>query len=400
MKIAVVGAGAAGVFCAANLSEKFEVEIFEAQNKPLKKLLLTGGGRCNFTNENIDSQDPKNFYPRGANNLKKSFRNLSCADVRTLFAEWGVPSKIEDEGRAFPASDDARTIVSMLLKRAARAKISAFAPVERVEKTDGGFRITTPRGNAEFDAVVFACGGKWSGSLKKSLEQMGHKFVPEIPSLFALRCDLANDADWKSGITLDAEISLGKTSAAGALLTTHFGLTGPAALKFSAFAARELAECGYNADVKISFVRSPESLSRFFAHARSTEQKKLLKNFRPPEIPIAFWEYVLGKTGANAQCNYANLSKADEKKISDFLCAARVQILGRASEQGEFVTCGGLSRTDFDFSSMQSRRAENLFALGECLDVDAITGGYNLHAAWATAKTCADFLNKKIENNA
>ncbi len=400
MKIAVIGAGAAGVFCAANLSEKFEVEIFEAQNKPLKKLLLTGGGRCNFTNENIDAQDLKNFYPRGANNLKKSFRNLSCAGVRALFAEWGVPSKTEDEGRVFPVSDDARTIASMLLKKAARANISASAPAERVEKFDGGFRITTQNGVAVFDAAIFACGGKWSGSLKKSLEQLGHKFVPEIPSLFALRCNLASDAGWKSGITLNAEISLGKTAAAGALLTTHFGLTGPAALKFSAFAARELAECGYKTDVKIAFVKNPESLSRFFARARATEPKKLMKNFRPPEIPIAFWEYVLGKTGANAQCNYANLSKTDEKKISDFLCAADAQILGRASEQGEFVTCGGLDRADFDFATMQSRRIENLFALGECLDIDAITGGYNLHAAWATAKTCANFLNKKIENKA
>lgn len=400
MKIAVIGAGAAGVFCAANLSDKFEVEIFEVQNKPLKKLLLTGGGRCNFTNENIDASDLKNFYPRGANNLKKSFRNLSCADVRALFAEWGVPSKTEDEGRVFPVSDDARTIASMLLKKAARAKISTSAPAERVEKFGGGFRITTPNGVAVFDAVVFACGGKWSGSLKKSQEELGHKFVPEIPSLFALRCNLANDAGWKSGITLDAEISLGKTTAKGALLTTHFGLTGPAALKFSAFAARELAECGYKADVKIAFVKSRESLSRFFAQVRATEQKKLLKNFRPPEIPIAFWEYALGKAGANAQCNYANLSKTDEKKISDFLCAADAQILGRAAEQGEFVTCGGLDRADFDFSTMQSRRTENLFALGECLDIDAITGGYNLHAAWATAKTCANFLNKKIENKA
>ena len=398
MKIAIVGAGASGIFCAANLPKSCDVKIFEAQNAPLKKLLITGGGRCNFTNTNIDKLEPKNFYPRGAGNLRKLLRRFSSKASIEFFESLGVPTKVEDEGRVFPKSDKSQDIADVLLKNV-NAPILLNCPIESVKSIGEKFAVKPVADEEEiFDAVIFAVGGKWSTALKKSVEELGHKFEPEIPSLYGLCATNATDANWLSGITfkdvlLQADFNGKKIKVSGGLLTTHFGITGPAVLKFSSFAAKELFENNFTCKLFANFLpkENLETISSTFKRVRTSEAKKQIKNFCPFNLTSAFWEFVLKKSGVSESTTFANLSKADEAKIVKNLLEFQFEINGKSSSKGEFVSCGGVDCADVDFTTMQSKKIPNLFFLGECLNIDAITGGYNLHAAFATAKAVADF---------
>ena len=402
MKLAIIGAGAAGVFCAANLKSLEGVSIFESQSLPLRKLMLTGGGRCNFTNLNIDSAEPKNFYPRGAGSLRKPLRAFTAAKAVEFFEGAGVKTKVEDFGRVFPASGKAASIANALLKNTASA-IRANSVAERLEPCGDGFQLYLRGADKPefFDAVVVAVGGRIGRGLRASLLQMGHTLLPEIPSLYALRIDAAGSPNWQPGLAIpDAEISADfggkKISATGAILTTHFGITGPAVLKFSSFAAPQLFEKNFKIGLKINLIYGDfyAKTGVFFQKMRQKEPKKRVKNACPFAIPLAFWQFLIAECGVNDALTYANLSKADEAKITlalaEFSCCAE----GRAPNKSEFVTCGGVDCGEVDFATMQSKKAKNLFFLGECLNLDAITGGFNLHAAWTTAYVCANYLNK------
>ncbi len=400
----IIGAGASGVFCAANLPKDFDVTIFEAQSAPLKKLLLTGGGRCNFTNTNIDTKEPKNFYPRGANNLRKVLKRFSAKDAIDFFEQHGVKTKIEDEGRAFPKSDKSQDIADALLKNT-RDKIRLNCPISEIEKSGNKFILKIANGETmAFDAVIFAIGGHWQNSLKTSVEKLGHNFLPEIPSLFALKIG-NRDTFCESGITLknvalQSNFDGKKIKTDGALLTTHFGITGPAVLKFSSFAAEELAKNNFRCTLFANFLpeENRETIAQTLKSARQKEPKKMVKNFCPFLLPISFWQFLLKSAGLADNITYANLSKDSENKIINVATEYKLDVNGKSPSKSEFVTCGGIDCKDVDFSTMQSRKVENLFFLGECLNIDAITGGYNLHAAWATAHTCACHIAERVKN--
>ena len=402
MKIAIIGAGAAGVFCASNLSDNFDVKLFEAQSAPLKKLLLTGGGRCNFTNINIDKSEPKNFYPRGAGSLRKPLRRFPAQAAIDFFQTHSVDVKIEDEGRAFPKSDKAKDIANALLKNVSQ-KIKVNSPVAEIRKSEDKFFVKISNADEEiFDIIILAVGGKCSDSLKSSLQQLGHHFYPEIPSLYGLCASQAQN--WEGGITLkdvvlQADFGNKKIKTNGALLTTHFGITGPAVLKFSAFAAEELYANNFQCIASANFLPSEnlETISSAFKKARQKESKKLVKNFCPFPLPVSFWQFLLKSAGIAEDIIYANLSKELEAKIVNSAVSFRLDIIGKSTSKGEFVSCGGVDCKDVDFSTMQSKKAENIFFLGECLNIDAITGGFNLHAAWTTAFVCAEYINKTFD---
>jgi len=403
---AIIGAGAAGMFCAANLKNA-DVSVFEASDAPLKKVLVSGGGRCNFTNENIDSQRPENFYPRGANNLKKVLGRFSAKDARKFFESIGVKSKVEDGGRVFPESDNSSDIARALIYAARQngAKIFNRQKVEKIERTrDGKFVLFVNSQTSLFDAVVLCAGGRWDASLKKSLEDIGHSFEPETPSLFSLKIRQADDARWAelSGVSVDdAEISadfgVGKVSARGAVLFTHFGLGGPAVLRLSAFAAKEFAAANYNAKISLNIVPqlSEDARKAAFTSARTEFAKKKIANVPMFGLPNRLWSFALEFAEVSPDMQMCALTKDAERKISAFASAAPFESAGKSEHKAEFVTCGGIKRSEVDFSTMQSRIVPNLFFAGECLDIDGVTGGFNLHSAWATGKICADFLNKQ-----
>ena len=404
MKIAVIGAGASGVFFAANLN--CGARIFEANASALKKLLLTGGGRCNFTNAKISLGSLSEYYPRGANNLRKCIFDFGPKEVVEAFEDMGVMSKEEADGRIFPASDKASDVAGALMRRA-RSKGASFvfnSPARSVCRVENGFEVSFSNAGAErFDAVVFAVGGAWATPLRESLIKLGHSFESPVPSLFALKADMRQFPDFKSGTSvpkakISAKFGAKKLCADGALLFAHFGLSGPAALKFSSLAARELAACNYNCSARINFAPqlTAAEVEGRIAAARTVHAKKILKNFCPIELPSGVWLSILKKSSVPDDMTYSSLAKISARKIVQNLTEFAFDITGRAFEGGEFVTCGGLCRREVDFSTMQSRIQPGLFFLGECLDIDAITGGFNLHAAWSTAKMCANHINKKL----
>lgn len=413
-RIAVIGAGAGGMFFAADfLHDGAEVVVLEASQTPMRKVLLSGGGRCNFTNLNIDSQKPENFYPRGARFLRMPLRRFDAQNAVEFFESLGVKSKTEDEGRVFPQSDKSQDIADALMGRAQKngAKIILGAKVSKISKDGGAFSISYTQGGKEksmsADFAVFASGGKWDNSLQNSLESLGVKFAAPVPSLFSLNAD----ADFAplSGLSVEAKLTAffdaggknKKIAAQGPLLFTHFGLGGPAALKLSSFAARDFFESDYKAPVEINLAPAfdTQKMRKIFQAARVEFAKKMVKNTPMFGLPPRLWEWILREAQMRSEAIWANLPKADSERILQTISALKINAAGKSAHKGEFVTCGGADCAQMDSASMAFKSDPRLFFLGECLDIDGITGGFNLQAAWATAKTCSNSIKNILSNN-
>ncbi len=410
-RIAVIGAGAGGMFFAADFfHEDAETVVLEASQTPMQKVLLSGGGRCNFTNLNIDAQKPENFYPRGARFLRMPLRRFDAQNAVEFFESLGVESKVEDEGRVFPQSDKSQDIADALMGRAEKngAKIILGAKVFKISKDAGAFSLAYTQGGKEkylaADFVVLASGGRWDKSLQSSLEELGVKFISPVPSLFSLSTGTSFAP--LSGLSVEAKLTAffessgekKKIAAQGSLLFTHFGLGGPAALKLSSFAARDFFEYDYKAPVEINLIPNfdIQKAREKFQAARVEFAKKMVKNTPMFNLPPRLWEWVLQESQMRPDAIWANLPKGDSEKILQNLFAMKANVTGKSPHKGEFVTCGGADCAQIDTSTMAFKADSRLFFLGECLDIDGITGGFNLQAAWTTAKTCSSFIKNKL----
>lgn len=407
-RVAIIGGGAAGMFCAANIDPQTETVLFEASDALMRKVLLSGGGRCNFSNENIDTRNPNEFYPRGAGSLRKPLRRFGARHAREFFESLGVKTKTEDGGRMFPACDDSRAIASALYEAARenRVRIECNARVSNIARTDGGkFAIEASCPSAGvFDAVLVAVGGNPSGGLRESLEKFGLNIVPPAPSLFSLKTDTAETPEWRdlAGASIDdAELSYvgadgGKISSRGALLLTHFGIGGPATLKFSSFGARLFQDANYRFEFSANFAPNFDEQKRRaeFVRARAEFAKRKISNAPLFGLPQKFWSYAVGRAGIADETTFANLGKNAERSLCGEIFAAKIGCVGKSTHKAEFVSCGGIDRLEIDFSTMMCKKIPNLFFAGECIDIDAITGGFNLQAAWTTGKICAESLDK------
>lgn len=408
-RLIIIGAGAAGMFCAAQLcrEKNLDITILEAADSPLQKLLLTGGGRCNFTNTNIDGGNPKDFYPRGARYLRKPLRAFGCNAVREFFAALGAPSKVEELGRVFPVTNDAHTIAAVLEKSAAKSKLLLGAKCKEIVKNpDGTWRVNfSRRGKSELldaDAVLFASGGTWSKSIKESLAQYGAKFASPVASLFSINTDTSKSEAWRdlSGVAkpdtiVEAIVGSEKFCVRGALLIAHFGLGGPAILNLSAFGARAFSACGYNFKISVNWIPEicEENFRQEILRIRNFAPKKTAHSTPLFGLTRSFWEYVCQAIKIS-QRQWSQFSKDDEIALKKFLHSDEIQCIGKSAHKGEFVTCGGLECECLNFSSCSLKGEPNLFFAGECLDIDGITGGFNLQAAWTTAKLAADSIKK------
>ncbi len=411
--LAIIGAGAAGVFCAAALKKNtgLGIKIYEASNKPLQKLLLTGGGRCNFTNLNVDKNIPKEFYPRGASAIRKPLMRFGAKSAVEFFEELGVKSKVEDAGRVFPSTNKASDVADALISAASRngAVFEFGARVKNISKEGDNFKVTGERLNGEIfrdcaAAVMVCVGGNWNDSLKKSLEALGHSFEAAAPSLFSLKLDTAGNSSWRdlSGISvpcakLSANVADKKFSSEGALLLTHFGIGGPSVLKLSSFGARAFAAKNYVFGLSINFAPNLRAdINAAFARARLDSPKKSVLNIPMFNIPKALWAYLCGVSGIDANCTIANFSSEKQRTLVEKIINFKTKVVGKSSHKEEFVTCGGLKLEQIDSSTMQSKLVANLYFAGECLDIDGITGGFNLQAAWTGAKIAAENIEKTL----
>lgn len=399
MKIAIIGGGAAGCFCAIGLKRRLpeaEVTVFEAGPKLLAKVAVTGGGRCNLTNSFRNVQRPGEVYPRGEQLMRRALSAFSHEDAMRWFEAEGVRLVVQEDQCVFPVSQDAMQIVRTLERglRDAGAAVYCNAPVARIQALpEGGFRLEIPgrAGEARFDRVVVSVGGSSQEKLQRLLPE-GVEVTPCVPSLFTLKIPDEGLRALMGTVVEQAGLSLAGTKfrAAGTLLLTDWGVSGPATLRLSSYAARHLAEQGYTASLLINWLDAPEAAAReWIAATAATHPQKQAAGTPPSGLTARLWRHLLLRAGLREDLRWAELGSKGAARLAATLTADSYPVRGRARFKEEFVTCGGVALSGVNLNTLESKVCPGLYFAGEALDVDAVTGGFNLQAAWSTAALVA-----------
>lgn len=393
--IAIIGGGAAGFFAAIAVAEKLansEVYLFEKAASVLGKVRVSGGGRCNVTNTCTDPKLLVLNYPRGAKALLGPFTQFGPAETVKWFESRGVKIKAERDGRMFPESNTSETIVECLMQSAVAAGVKiktncgveTFTPVENGSK---GWDLTFTNDDAiHFDKVIIATG---SGSqIWKQLIALGIEIISPIPSLFTfnIKDKRIEDLLGLSIVSTKIKIPGTKLVASGPILITHWGMSGPGILRLSAWGARILAEMNYQFKLQINFLPDTHEDKVFEELMFEKEQspKKMVGNSVLYEtIPKRFWQRLV-EIGGMENKIWAEAPKQSIRKLAIELTAGLYEVSGKSTNKEEFVTCGGINLDEVDFKTMQLKKYKNLYAAGELLDIDAITGGFNFQNAWTT----------------
>jgi predicted Rossmann fold flavoprotein len=390
----VIGGGAAGFFGAINFAEKFpgsEVTILEKSPKVLRKVKISGGGRCNVTNVCSDPRELSKNYPRGGKALIGAFTRFSSNDTVRWFEDRGIKLKVEEDGRIFPVSDDSQTIIDCLISSAEKAGVKILTNINVVEiippNFDKKWKIKISDNEImESDNLLIAPGS--SERIWEMLKNIGHKIVPPIPSLFTFNIKDERLKDIPGISVNDVEISVEgtKLKSNGPLLVTHWGLSGPAILKLSAWGARILNEKNYSFFIKINFIPSlnHQKIAEKFLENKITLAKKRISSSPPKDIPLRLWEKLLSASNLTTEIKWQEISKKNINILIEQLIQAQFSVEGKSTFKEEFVTCGGVSLDEVDFKTMQSKLFPGLYFAGEILDIDGITGGFNFQSAWTT----------------
>ena len=390
--IIIIGGGAAGFFAAASSSEnnpENNVIILEKGNTVLSKVKISGGGRCNVTNACADPAELIKYYPRGGKELLSPFHRFSSGNTIEWFERHGVKLKTEPDGRIFPVSDDSKTIVDCLNDTAQKAGIKVLKQngVINIRKDQhGDWTITTSAKEFHANAVI-VCSGS-SGSVWKMMESVGHTIEPPVPSLFTFNI---NDKRIKDipGISVkntDIKIEGTKLKSGGPLLITHWGMSGPGILKISAWGARELHKMDYKFKVNINWLpgMNQESAKEKLISIKNNNPTRRIYSFSPFEIPYRLWERLLEYINFEKDLKWNNVSQNLITNLASELTDSSFNVSGKSTYKDEFVTCGGVRRSEIDFKTMESKLNKGLFFAGEVIDIDAVTGGFNFQVAWTT----------------
>jgi len=401
MRVAVIGAGAAGCMCAAEIGRSLrdaEVTVLEGGSRPLAKVSVTGGGRCNFTNTFEGIGRLEEAYPRGARLMKRALMRFSPDDTRQWFASMGVPSVAMDDGCVFPQSQDAMDIVRALERSMGRAGVKVLCnhKVSSIKDISGSFRISFSAPDIpdmEADKVVVTTGGFPSPSGYSILSPLGLETISPLPSLFTFNIDDDPLKTLMGAVVKDVLVGLGGTAfrARGALLVTDWGVSGPAVLKLSSYAARHLADNGYRGTLNISWLgtaRDEECLEAVQALAAAEPRKQVVSTC-PAALTSRLWRHIAARAGLRDDLRWAELGQRGAARLASILACDPYPITGRCRFKDEFVTCGGVSLSEISLNTLESKKHPGLHFAGEVLDVDAVTGGFNLQAAWSMAYTVA-----------
>ena len=388
-KVAVIGGGAAGFFAALSAAQNHpqcHVVIFEKSDKVLAKVKVSGGGRCNVTNATHQSSQLVKSYPRGGKALKKAFAQFQTQDTIDWFQSRGVPLKTEADGRMFPTSDSSQSIIDCLTHQAQKAgiEIRMRTPVRSIEQLPEGFSLN----DETFDAVIVATGGSPKASGFDWLVSLGHTVSEPVPSLFTFNMPGESVKSLMGLVVQDAVVRIQgtKLSHQGPVLITHWGMSGPAVLKLSAWGARELQSRGYAFTIQINWIgianedEVHDTIDAWLPEFR----KKKMANACPFDLPKNFWLYLMTKAGISVDTLWLELGKKQRNRLLNTLLNDTYDVQGKTTFKEEFVTCGGIEVHEVDFNTMQSRILPGLYFAGEVLDVDGITGGFNFQAAWST----------------
>ena len=385
MKTAIVGGGAAGFFAAINLKEmcpEMQVTIFEKSKKVLAKVEVSGGGRCNCTNSFEAVTDLQQVYPRGHRLLKRLFKTFDYRDAYEWFEAHGVRLTTQDDNCVFPMSQDSHTIINMFLAEAKRhgIEIRTQCKIESLDELK------------DYDFKVITTGGG-------TASMAGVPTIEAVPSLFTFSIEDEALRALMGTVVEDATASIPgtKLKSCGPLLITHWGMSGPAILKLSSHAARELHEHNYQMPLAVNWtsLKEPEIQQELHEIIIRHPQKQIA-TIRPLGLPSRLWDYLVAKTlGERAQNRWQNLNQKELNRLTNALCNDQYQIAGRAAFKDEFVTCGGVDLAAVNTNTLESKTLPQLYFAGEVLDVDGVTGGFNFQAAWTTAYVVSMAINQQ-----
>jgi predicted Rossmann fold flavoprotein len=396
----VIGGGAAGFFGAiqsAQFKKGLRVLILEKSTKLLSKVKVSGGGRCNVTHHCFEPTPLSKHYPRGQRALKSLFQKFQAKDTVEWFENHGVHLKTEEDGRMFPVTDNSQTIIDCFLSEANKLKIEIrlSEEVNRIEKQEGAFIIYTQQNQYNTTKVLVAAGGYNKPENYQWLSELGHRIVPPIPSLFTFN-DPSKEFTELMGVAVpEAEVKIAGTkfSQRGPVLITHWGLSGPAIIKLSAWSAVELHKIHYTFTALVNWTGRPEAEVReMLMNLKIENSKKQVLSNPLFNLPKRLWEFLCVKAGAEQGKTWSEQPNKVINRLIELLFACPIHIKGKTTFKEEFVTCGGVSLDDIDLNSMESKKVPGLFFAGEVMDIDGETGGFNFQAAWTTAWVAAHHI--------
>ncbi len=401
--VIVVGGGAAGFFTALNVAENdggLKVAILERGKEVLSKVRISGGGRCNVTHAEFIPNELSKNYPRGEKELKGPFHTFMTGDTMEWFEKRGVALKIEEDGRIFPVSDSSETIINCFLSEAKRLHIDVLTnhAVKKIDAQGDSWIINSNQGEYKAKKLLIATGS--NPKIWKLLEHLGHTTVPPVPSLFTFNI---KDERIKSlmGVVTNASVKVknSKLSSEGPLLITHWGMSGPAILKLSAWGAIELNAFQYSFEIIVNWLHQ-------YSQHEIIEELKSLKNEMPKqtitkyaqfELPKRLWQSLVSASGIASNIRWADLRKEQLHKFAKELTQGVYKVEGKSTFKEEFVTAGGINLKELNFKTFESKRHKNLYFAGEVLNIDAITGGFNFQNAWTGGFIAAQAITSEDE---
>ncbi|MEO6723137.1 MAG: NAD(P)/FAD-dependent oxidoreductase [Ferruginibacter sp.] len=393
-RLIVIGGGAAGFFCAVNaaaMNPALEVIIIEKTGKLLSKVKVSGGGRCNVTHSCFSIAEMIRKYPRGGSFLKKAFHHFFTTDTIKWFQQKGVELKTEADGRMFPICNTSQTIIDCLMNEVNKYGIGILMnkEVKQLSMVNGQWSITfSTESKMEADFICIASGGYSKPYQFEWLTRLGHTVAAPIPSLFTFNMP-GNEIRTLMGVVVEnvqVKIASTKLGDQGPLLITHWGMSGPAILKLSAWAARELAAHNWQFEIIVNWlpVYNEQTLKDKFQQVRFEIATQKIINRNPFSLPQRLWQYLLQQSGVNEDLRWADLPAKEQNKLIKNICAQQFIVNGKTTFKEEFVTAGGVSLEEVDHNTMQSKIAPGLFFAGEVLNIDGVTGGFNFQNAWTT----------------
>lgn len=394
-QIIVIGGGAAGFFAAINCAQKnpeVQVTLLEKTSKLLSKVRVSGGGRCNVTHACFDNSILVKHYPRGEKELRNAFSRFSANDTINWFDQRGVKLKTEADGRMFPTTDNSETIINCLMQEADKAgvEIKTGVDIEEIIRNENNSFTLSVKGGGVFncDRLIIATGGNSKNEAYDWLQKLGHTIIKPVPSLFTFNIP-DNPVTQLMGVAVPfakVKVAGTKLETEGPLMITHWGMSGPAILKASAWGARMLSEMDYNFTALINWLPkySEEKVRIEFNNEREENSAKGIMNNCPFDLPKRLWEYLVTKSGITIEMRWADLPKKNSNLLVNNLLNDEYKVKGKTTFKEEFVTCGGINLKEIDFTTMESKVVKGLYFAGEVIDVDGITGGFNFQNAWSS----------------
>ena len=406
-KLVVIGGGAAGFFCAVNAARmhpQMQVIILEKTGKLLSKVKVSGGGRCNVTHACFSISEMIKKYPRGSSFLKKSFHHFFTTDTIQWFNDRGIELKTESDGRMFPITNNSQTIINCLLDEAAKyqVQIEMNTDVKQIIKSDGAWQLILSSGkHIDTDMVCIAAGGSAKASQFDWLKDLGHSVTDPVPSLFTFNMP-GNTITELMGVSIEnvsVKVAGEKMQQEGPLLITHWGMSGPAILKLSAFTAVLLAEKNYSFTAVINWLPTYNeiTLKEKFQLLRFDLAPQKIVNRNPFNLPARLWEYLLHQNGIHQDLRWADLPAKEQNKLIKNICAQEFPVKGKTTFKEEFVTAGGINTGEIYANTMESKLHKGLFFAGEVINIDGVTGGFNFQNAWTTGWLAARGAGRVIQ---